>query len=145
MFHSGSPAFLPFNRLLLPLASGRLWRLGDSIKRGLAQSDPAATSLAARMVRDHFYSGPIERRDDLGQGIDDTAHVSLARFHALDGRQRYPGKFGQRLLIDPEQSSGCTQLRSCDHAELTFFESSLKYRSPIVMSRTSFFRPVLLL
>jgi hypothetical protein len=54
----------------------------------------SATSIAGRILADQLDAGGIEGANDLHQGIDYAAHVALARFHALHGRERHTCKVG---------------------------------------------------
>jgi hypothetical protein len=82
----------------------------------LLQSHPASAIIAARMFADQFDTGAIERIDHPGQGFDDTADIADARFHPLNGWQRNPGQFGQRLLVNAQQRPRRSHLEGRDHA-----------------------------
>ena len=53
--------------------------------------------------------------DHLGEGVDHSAHIPLARLHALDRRQRHAGKFGELALVDAGNRARGAHLSGCDH------------------------------
>ena len=57
----------------------------------------------------------VERGDELHQRIDIAADHAVARLHALDGRQRQPGRFSKLALVDAEKRAGRSELAGCDH------------------------------
>jgi hypothetical protein len=88
----------------------------------LLQSHAASTILAARVFTDQFDTGAIKRIDHPGQGFDDAADIPDARFHPLDGRQRNPGQFRERPLVDAQQSPRCSHLEGRDHWVIPYFK-----------------------
>jgi hypothetical protein len=78
---------------------------GPTRRTRLFQSHAAAAIVAARVFADQFDTGAIQCVDDPGQRFDDTADVADARLHPLDRRQRNPGQFGQRPLVNAQQRS----------------------------------------
>src|ERR1700723_4738054 len=88
----------------------------------LLQSHAASTILATRMFTDQFDTGAIQRIDHPGQGFDDAANIADARFHPLDGWQRNPGQFGQRLLVNAQQRPRRSHLEGRNHAALPYMK-----------------------
>jgi hypothetical protein len=75
------------------------------------------------MFADQFDTGAIERIDHPGQGFNNTADIADARFHPLDGWQRNPGQFGQRLLVNAQQGARRSHLEGRDHATSPYMKS----------------------
>jgi hypothetical protein len=89
----------------------------------LLQSHTASAIIAARMFADQFDTGTIERIDHPGQGFDDTADIADARFHPLNGWQRNPGQFGQRLLVNAQQRARRSHLEGRDHTAIPYIKN----------------------
>jgi hypothetical protein len=81
-------------------------------------SPPAAC--ADSVVADQFDTGPVERFDHFGQGLNHPAHVAFATFHPLYGRHRDAGHPGKLTLIDSEQGARGTHLSSRHHGLIRF-------------------------
>jgi len=86
----------------------------------LLQSHTASAIIAVRMFADQIDTGAIERIDHPGQGLDDTANIADARFHPLNGWQRNPGQFGQRLLVNAQQHARRSHLEGRDHVAIQY-------------------------
>jgi hypothetical protein len=59
--------------------------------------------LARGIIGDEFDAQGIERTDELHERVNIAPDHTLARFHALDSRQRQPGCFGKPALIDAKK------------------------------------------
>src|SRR5215470_4185094 len=79
-------------------------------------ASPAAWAHGA--LADQLNAGGAKRIDELHQRIDIAADDAVARFHALDGRQRQARALGQRLLVDAQQGPGRPHLSASNHASL---------------------------
>src|SRR3546814_1993791 len=82
-------------------------------------SHAAAARGAGAVLADQLDAGHFDRRDHLAQRINDAAHVSGARFHALDRRQRHARQLRQGALVDSEQGPCRPHLCRRDHYRLT--------------------------
>ena len=74
-----------------------------------------AAGMARSLGRDEFDAQRFEGADELHQRIHVAADHILARFHALDGRQRQPGRFGELALINAEERARGPELAGGDH------------------------------
>src|SRR6185437_12583388 len=88
--------------------------------RGIAltsgfETDATAAALAGGSLADELHPRPVQRGDQLHQRIDVAPNDTLARFHALDGRDREAGQAGERTLIDAEEGARRSKLRSRNH------------------------------
>jgi len=59
--------------------------------------------VTGRIVRNQFDPQRLERSNKLHQRIDIAPDNALARLHALDRRQRQPGRFSKPALIDAKK------------------------------------------
>ena len=57
-------------------------------RRRLLQPHAASACRAGGSFSNEFDTGEFERCHDLGQAVDDAAHVAVASLHALDRRDR---------------------------------------------------------
>jgi len=67
------------------------------------------------IVADEFEPRCLEGLDELDEAVDHAAHLSVARFHALDRGQGKPRLLGQRALVDAEEGTGGADLGRGDH------------------------------
>src|SRR3546814_6107562 len=75
-------------------------------------SHAAAARGAGAVLADQLDAGHFDRRDHLAQRINDAAHVSGARFHALDRRQRH----ARQLRRSEEHTSELQSLMRISYA-----------------------------
>src|SRR6185312_16176348 len=78
--------------------------------RGIAltsgfETDATAAAVTCGSLADEFHPCAVERGDQLHQRIDIASNDPVARFHALDGRDRESGEDGERALIDTEEGA----------------------------------------
>jgi hypothetical protein len=71
--------------------------------------------LAARAFGDQFDACCVQGFDQFHEGVDCAAYYPVARFHALDGRQRKAGEFREAPLIDLKQGAGGAHLGRSNH------------------------------
>lgn len=76
----------------------------------MAETNAASSSFASGVLANQLNPAALKSLDDLGERIDNAAHVPVAGFHPLDRRLRYPGQLGQLLLVDAEQGAGRAHL-----------------------------------
>src|SRR5438552_1290418 len=84
-------------------------------RRGPLEANPAATAGAGGAVGDEFDACRSERCHELHQRVDIAADDAFARLHALDGRQRQGGQFGELALIDAKERPRSAKLSRRDH------------------------------
>jgi hypothetical protein len=78
------------------------------------KSNAAPSASTFNIFADYLHAGPIQGLDHFGQRLDHAPDIALARFHTLDGRQRYSRHFGELALIDAKQRPRGSQLDGCD-------------------------------
>ncbi len=83
---------------------------------GLLQPHAPAARRARHVAADQLHARALQRLDHFGQAVDQSAHIAVARFHALDGGQRDAGQLGQRTLVDAEHGARGTHLSGGHHA-----------------------------
>jgi len=76
----------------------------------------AAASRTGQSGIDQFDTRILQSRNQLHERIDIAADHAVARLHALDGRQRQAGQFGELALVDAKQRPRRPQLCSSNHA-----------------------------
>ena len=64
------------------------------------QSYPTPPALTDSALADKLDSGGIQGGNKLHERVDIAPNYVVAGFHALDGRHRKTGQFGQLPLID---------------------------------------------
>ena len=109
--HARSPRQQPQARAAPPRRQARCQRHGVV----LLSRTPRPPEWLARVVGDELDAERIEGGDELHQRIDVAADHALARFHALDGRQRQPGRFSELALINAEKRARSPELAGGDH------------------------------
>jgi hypothetical protein len=72
------------------------------------------------MISDQFDPGLAQRIDDPGQGFDNAADGTDARFHPLNRWQRETGQFGKPSLVNSQQGPSRLHLERRDHAIILF-------------------------
>ena len=78
-----------------------------------AHPSPACRACGARI--DQLDPGALERGNQFHQGIDVGADHTVAGFHALDGRHRKIGQFGDLPLIDAQKRARGPELIGGNH------------------------------
>src|SRR5262249_34334158 len=79
------------------------------------QPHTTSTAVTDCAFPDQFDASGCKRVDKLHQRVDISPDHPLARFHALDGRQRETRALGQLALIDLQQRPRGPHLRSSYH------------------------------